>query len=163
MRRILLNILLAATVLGLLGGCGFKLRGQEQLPFNIIHLDAGGGSFMAPLLAESLRQQGKQLAATAKEADVSVRLAEEDKRKDILALSGGGKVREYRIEYRLTLSATDAAGLEILAPTPLRVTRDYSYDDTQALAKESEEALLHRDMERDMLRQILQRLAYVKR
>ncbi len=163
MRRILLNIVLAAMALGLLGGCGFKLRGQDHLPFNIVHLDAGGSSFMAPLLAEDLRGHGKQLAGRAKEAEVSVRLAGEEKRKDILALSGGGKVREYRIEYRLTLSATDAAGLEILAPTPLRVTRDYSYDDTQALAKESEEALLHRDMERDMLRQILQRLAYVKR
>lgn len=163
MRRTLLKILLAATVLALCSGCGFKLRGQERLPFNTVHLDTGGGSFMAPLLAEVLRKQGKRLVDKAQEAEVSVRLTDEGKRKEIIALSGGGKVREYRIEYQLTLAATDAAGLEILAPIPLRVTRDFSYDDTQALAKQSEEASLQRDMERDMLRQILQRLAYVKR
>jgi LPS-assembly lipoprotein len=38
-----------------------------------------------------------------------------------------------------------------------------SYDDTQVLAKESEEQLLFRDMQSDMVQQILRRLAAARK
>ena len=41
-------------------------------------------------------------------------------------------------------------------------TRDVSYNETQALAKEAEEALLMRNMQSDMVQQLLRRLAAVR-
>jgi LPS-assembly lipoprotein len=37
-----------------------------------------------------------------------------------------------------------------------------AFDETQVLAKESEEALLYRDMQADLVQQIMRRLAAVK-
>ena len=54
------------------------------------------------------------------------------------------------------------AGQELIAPTELLQTRDVSYNETQALAKEAEEALLMRNMQSDMVQQLLRRLAAVR-
>jgi len=149
---------------GLVGmtGCGFQLRGQSPLPFDSVHVAAAGGSVLQPLLAQSLRLNGKRVLPGTEGAQVVIRIDKETRSKEILSLSGGGKVREYRLGYRLILSATNGAGRPILPPTELQLTRDYSYDDAQALAKEGEEAQLQRDMEQDMLRQVLRRLAFAK-
>lgn len=145
-----------------LAGCGFQLRGQSPLPFDSVHVEAAGGSVLQPLLAQHLRFHGKRVLPSAEGAQVVIRLDRETRSKEILSLSGGGKVREYRLGYRLQLSATDSAGRQLLAPTELQLLRDYSYDDAQALAKEGEEAQLMRDMEQEMLRQVVRRLAFVK-
>lgn len=59
-------------------------------------------------------------------------------------------------------SSTTPAGQELIAPTELLQTRDVSYNETQALAKEAEEALLMRNMQSDMVQQLLRRLAAVR-
>ena len=51
---------------------------------------------------------------------------------------------------------------ETIPVTEITLTRDFSYSDTEALSKESEEALLFRDMQADLLQQLLRRLAAVK-
>ncbi len=145
-----------------LAGCGFQLRGQSPLPFDSAHVEAADSSVLRPLLEQNLRLNGKRVLPSAQGAQVVIRLDRETRSKEILSLSGGGKVREYRLGYRLILAASDAAGRPILAPTELRLTRDFSYDDAQALAKEAEEAQLQRDMEQDMLRQVLRRLTFAR-
>ena len=42
------------------------------------------------------------------------------------------------------------------------LTRDMSYNDEQVLAKEAEEVLLYREMQGDMVQQILRRLVAAK-
>lgn len=162
MRRKLLKSLLALGAATLAAGCGFQLRGQAQLPFTTAYVEAGGGSNLAKSLRATLSSQGK-LADKAEDAPVRIRLGNEQRSKNILALSGSGKVKEYRLEYRVTLSAYDAAGKELIVPSEIQLIRDFSYDDQQLLAKETEEAALNRGMEQDALRQILKRLSYLQR
>lgn len=152
-------VLLAGLILA---GCGFHLRGQSPLPFASAYVEASAGSSLAPLLTQSLRLSGKQVVDTPQAAEVTIRLERELEGKDILSLSGGGKVREFRLSHRLTLSAYARSGRQLLAPTELTLTRDMSYDDAQALAKEAEEAQLRHDLRQEMLRQVLRRLAHAK-
>jgi LPS-assembly lipoprotein len=153
-------LILMALTLGLTA-CGFQLRGNAQLPFAAAYVEAPN-SALARALRQSLNAQGK-LADQAAGAPVIIRLEGEKREKNILSLSGSGKVREYRIESRITLSARDAAGKELIAPGEILLTRDMAYDDQQTLAKELEETELYRAMDRDALNQILRRLAYVQR
>lgn len=162
MRRKLLKSLLGLGVAALVAGCGFQLRGQAQLPFSAAYVEGGEGSNLTKSLRATLSSQGK-LADKAAGAPVRVRLANEQRSKNILALSGSGKVKEFRLEYRVTLTAFDTAGKELIAPAEIQLIRDFSYDDQQLLAKEAEEAALNRGMEQDALRQILKRLSYVQR
>ncbi len=162
MRREVYTACIALLAGLILAGCGFHLRGQSPLPFASAYIEAPPGSHLASLLIQSLRLDGKQVLDSPQTAEVTIRLERESKAKEILSLSGGGKVREYRLSYRLTLSAYDRSGRPLLAPTELTLTRDFSYDDAQVLAKEAEEAQLLRDMEQEMLRQTLRRLAHAK-
>ncbi len=51
----------------------------------------------------------------------------------------------------------DSKNLELLSPTQITLKRDISYNEQFVLAKESEEALLYRDMQSDLVQQILRR------
>ena len=153
---------LLLVCLALLAGCGFQLRGHPPLPFASAFVDAPRGSRLAAPLKQALTTQGKVLRERAKDAELHIILSEEGLGKEILALSGGGKVREYRLSYRVTLSAQKPDGGSALLPVRLLATRDFSYSDTDVLAKEGEETQLRLDMEREVLQQVLRRLAFAQ-
>jgi LPS-assembly lipoprotein len=160
-RRNAIKTLLGLTVLASLGGCGFQLRGQALLPFTAAYVVASDTSSVANALRRSLSSQQK-LAQSLDVAPVRITLDKESYSKNILALSGGGKVREYRLEYHVQLTVTNVAGVILVEPTEIHLSNDFSYTDAQVLAKEAEEASLNRSMEQDALRQILRRLSYLK-
>ncbi len=161
-RRMLVNILIGLVMTAGLAGCGFQLRGQAQLPFEAAFVEAKSESPLAISLRQSLSFQNK-LAARKEDAPVRIVLAEESRTKSILSLSGGGKVKEYRLVYRVIMSVVDAAGNELIAPAEILLNRDFSFSDAEILAKEAEENSLNRAMEQDALRQALRRLSYIKR
>ncbi len=159
--KTLLGLAAIASFSTVFSGCGFQLRGQEALPFSAAFVVAPDTSNVANALRRSLSSQSK-LAQTLAGAPIRISLGKESYSKEILALSGGGKVREYRLVYRVILSVVDAAGQTVVEPTEIHLSNDYSYSDAQVLAKEAEEASLNRAMEQDALRQILRRLSYLK-
>jgi LPS-assembly lipoprotein len=163
-RRFLKNLLGMAAFAGLTGslaGCGFQLRGQAALPFNSAWVVAPDTSNVANALRRSLSSQLK-LAPNPTSAQLRITLDRENYGKRILALSGGGKVREFRLEYQVYFSVTDSTGKVLVEPTEIHLSSDFSFTDAQVLAKEAEEASLKRAMEQDALRQILRRLAYLQ-
>lgn len=161
MRRGAIQTLLGLLLVVSISGCGFQLRGQSLLPFTAAYVEAPEASNVGTALRRSLSGQ-KKLAQSLEAAPVRIKLDKESYSKNILALSGGGKVREYRLEYRVRLSVFNVTGIELIEPTEIHLSNDYSYTDAQALAKEAEEASLNRSMEQDALRQILRRLSYLK-
>lgn len=161
MRGTLTRLLIVAG-LGLLAGCGFQLRGQATLPFQAAYIDAKPGSVLAGILAKQLGMRDKLAAARGK-ADVVITLSDEIRTKSILTLSGAGKVQEYRLIHKVTVSASDPAGNEVLAPTTSQQTRDYTYNPNQVLASDALEASLNNDMDQDIVQQIMRRLAFIHR
>lgn len=150
---------LLASPLMALAGCGFRLRGVNAMPFTSAWIEAEEGSLLGKLLREQLHEQGK-LHAGSKGAPMIIRLSQERFEKQILSLSGGGRVREYRLNYVVRMDVRDAYGKVLLDAIPLFAQRDFTYDDSQALAKEIEEANLRRDMTLELARQALTRIAY---
>ena len=57
----------------------------------------------------------------------------------------------------------DAKGQNWIPTSEIALTRDISFNDAQIIAKENEEALLYRDMQTDMVQQIVRRLARAQR
>jgi LPS-assembly lipoprotein len=155
--------LLAVTALLLLAACGFQLRGVANLPFESLYVDGGDN----PALAAEIRRailSGTQTKLTDKAEDapavLQVQGAAREKR--ILALSGAGRVREYELIYRVGFRLLDKEGRDLIATQPIEMRRAMLYDDALVLAKEQEEALLYRDMQNDVLSQLMRRLAKAK-
>jgi LPS-assembly lipoprotein len=53
----------------------------------------------------------------------------------------------------------DGKGADYVPPATILLTRDITFNDSDVLAKETEEQLLFRDMQSDMVQQIMRRLA----
>jgi LPS-assembly lipoprotein len=161
MRRTVLKTL---AILGLaaLSGCGFQLRGQEPLPFDGAYIDAAPGSALAATLSKQLALRSK-LAPSRDKADVIIKLSDENQRKSILTLSSSGKAQEYRLVYKVTVAASDASGVEALPPAILQQVRDFSYNDQAVLAAGTQEGELRQQMNQNLVQQILNRLAFVRK
>ena len=156
--RALITVLMALLV----AACGFQLRGAQPLPFSSLYVPAETWETGA-LLKRNIRALGStQLVETPQEAQAVFTLIGEAREKNILSLSGTGRVREYQLRYRLAFRVHDLKGREFISPTEIVLVRDISFSDERVLAKEQEEALLYRDMQNDMVQQLMRRLAATK-
>ena len=155
--------LLLAFVLSLLTGCGFQLRGAYSLPYESLYLSMPEYSDLGAGLKRAIRAAGStRLAATADEAQARFVPGADLREKVILSLSGTGRVRELRLRWRYSYRIVDDKARDLVPVTEIELTRDLTYDDSNVLAKEQEEVLLWRDMQGDMVQQIMRRLAAVK-
>jgi LPS-assembly lipoprotein len=158
------SLFTVAAMAMLIAGCGFHLRGQATLPFESLYVLSGPGSQFATQLRRAVRA-GSQARVTddPKEAQVTLQVLNELREKNILSLSGGGRVREFQLRYRVSYRLYDTkTTTEFVPPTEIVLQRDFSFNDQEALSKESEEALLYRDMQTDAVQQLVRRLQATK-
>jgi len=157
-----LRIFLLLTAL-LLAGCGFHLRGQVVMPFDTMYLEATNpGTLFVLDLRRSLEINKIELVDAKEDADVVLDIVFEIADKQVLSLGADGRVNEFRLNYRVSLRAYDLKQQDWLPAEEFTQRRDYSYDDTQILAKEAEEALLQKSMRTEMVQQIIRRLGNAK-
>lgn len=157
------KFLRVAALCVLVAGCGFQLRGEVVIPFKNLSVTAPPGSPIAADLSKKIQLNNTPIVADITKADGRVAIIEESRDKIILSLSGAGRVREYQLKLRVIYTLTDATGAVIIPRTEMNLTRIMSFDDAFVLAKQQEEVLLYRDMENDVVQQILRRLAQVER
>jgi LPS-assembly lipoprotein len=147
----------------LLTACGFHLRGHAGMPFDTLYLNATNpDTQLIADLRRNLTANNVKLANSAEKADVTLSIESEVLDKQILSLSGGGRVNEFQLYYRVSLRAYDNKQQDWIPAEVMEIRRDYSYDDTQILAKEQEENMLIQSMRNDMVQQIIRRLSRSK-
>jgi LPS-assembly lipoprotein len=162
--RILFNkTVVALAIAASVSACGFQLRGSNgsyTMPFHSIYLGFPENSALGVELKRNLRASDQVVIADkATEAEAQLVVLGETRNKSILSLNSLGRVREYLLTYTLTFTVRDAKGVELVPATQISLRRNMAFDETQVLAKESEEALLYRDMQSDIVQQIIRRLA----
>ncbi len=146
-----------------LSSCGFHLRGAQTLPFDTIYLGFPPNSPLGSELARNIRAgTNTRVVDSAKDAQAILDVLGEGRERDVLSVNAQGRAREFTLRQRLTFKLRDPKGNEFLPATQVTVQRDVAFDDAQALAFEAETALLYRDMQTDLVQQILRRLAAVK-
>ena len=158
-------LLLTAT----LSACGFHLRGDGghyTLPFPTMYIGLPESSPLAIDLKRNIRVNGSTtVVSSAKDADGVVEVLsnpEATKTKTILSLNSNGRVRQYLLQYTIVFRVLDRQGAELLGPTTISLSRPIDFNETQLLAKEQEEALLYKDMQTDLVQQMMRRMAAVK-
>ncbi|MYM82522.1 hypothetical protein GTP44_11225 [Duganella sp. FT50W] len=158
---------LAATLT--LSGCGFHLRGDGghyTLPFPTMYVGLPESSPLAIDLKRNIRANGgTTVVGSARDADGVIEVLsnpEKTKTKTILALDNNGRVRQYLLSYSIVFRVLDKQGKELLGPTNIALSRPIDFSDSQLLAKEQEEALLYKDMQTDLVQQMMRRIAAIK-
>jgi LPS-assembly lipoprotein len=151
-----LTLLLALLTVA---GCGFQLRGAADLPYETLYISAATTSTFATQLRRAVTSGSHtKVVDNPGEAQATLFVLSELREKTILSLSGGGRVREFQLIYRVQYRVADKDNKELRMPTQIRLHRDFSFNDQDTLSKESEEALLYRDMQTDAVNQLLRQL-----
>ncbi len=154
---------LLVIALALLAGCGFQLRGTANLPFDTIVVPGAGGGIALDLKRNIQSGTNSKVVDNVKDAQAVLQFTEEVRAKEILSLTATGRVREFRLVYRVGFRVHDGKGGEFLPANSIQLTRDVTFNDAEILAKEAEEALLYRDMQFDMVQQVMRRLEAAQR
>ena len=166
MKTIVVRMFVALLAAATLAGCGFKLRGsgdQYNMPFQSIYLAFPETSPLGTELKRNLRAgDNVRIEDDVSKAQALFDVLSESRGKAILSLNSLGRVREYSLSYTLVFRVRDANNKELLGPTEITLRRNIAFDESQVLAKESEEQLLYRDMQADLVQQIMRRLAAIK-
>ncbi len=163
-RRFLLTLMAAGTALAT-AGCGFELRKAPNFPFKTIYSPYSEGSALGIELRRSLESGGNVRVITdarfLDQADVILDVVSEVREKVVLSRNAAGLVREFQLRLRFTFRLRTPKGKELIPNAEILQQRDISFNESAALAKESEEALLFREMQSDVVQQIMRRLAAV--
>jgi LPS-assembly lipoprotein len=157
-RRLWLVLLMSSSLIA----CGFHLRGAADVPFNSIFIQ-GNTIVISKALKKNLTLNNVQVLDSADTAELLLEIVGEESEKRILSLAGTGKVNEFELYYRIhyrTKLAGDALWSQVQT---VEARRDYSYDDSQLLAKQGEEKRLNEDMQSTVLNSLVRRLSALKK
>jgi len=152
------GILYALAVSLVLAGCGFHLRGDVTYAFASVYINFPATAPITRELRRALEGGGTTVADTAAAAPVALDISGVADDKQVLSLTGGGRVREFQLTKRVTFALRDAAGRDWLPSAEIVILRSFSFNESEVLAREAEEARLLREMQTDAVQQILRRL-----
>ena len=141
-------------------GCGFHLQGAGTLPAAMartyIDTRRPHSEFLVSL-TDVLRQRGSEVLAAPATGAAVLDITSDDTGQRVLSVSARNIPREYEVYYAVTFSLR--VGEQSLAQNEtLAVTRAYTYDETQVLAKAAEEQVLRRALAEDLARRVMQRI-----
>jgi LPS-assembly lipoprotein len=162
MRRRPLLAAVAVAALAL-GGCGFQLRGTQTLHIDTLFLVLPANSQLGAEITRVVRASTNAIVVTdRKKAQAIFELLGESREREVLSINAQGRAREYQLRLSSSFRVIDPNGIELIAPTTLTARRDISFNESELLAKESEEGMLYRDMQSDLVRQMVKRLQGIR-
>jgi LPS-assembly lipoprotein len=157
MRISALFVLLALT------GCGFHLQGRTPLPapLKVTFVQAKDRqSDFVQGLRKALITSGAKIAPDSERATSTVHVVKDEVKRNVLSVSARNTPREYEVTYTVRFSV-ESGGKDLLPEQEVSLSRDYSFDETELLAKENEEALLREALAHDLVGIVMRRLASI--
>ena len=158
--------LIAAVSAAGLSACGFALRKAPNYAFQTIYSGVGEASTLGTELNRNLEAGGKvRVIRDPRQIDQAEAILDvllDQREKTVVGVNASGQVREFQLRTRFRFQLRTLKGKILIAPVEILLQRDISFNESAVLAKETEEQLLYRDMQSDIVQQVLRRLAAVK-
>jgi len=149
-------------VVGLLAGCGFKLRGTVEIPpeLNPMYIQGGGESLRDAIL-QRLQFSEVRLASRPEDARIVIRILGESRGSRVASVDRNGKVIASELHYRVTFDAVRPDGKKGVSSQSFDLVRIYNNPDVEVLGKQLERDLIFEDLVQDAADRILGRLRAV--
>ena len=96
------------------------------------------------------------------QVDAVLDILTDQREKSVVGSTAAGQVREFQLRLRFRFKLSTPRGKELIPESEILLQRDISYSESIALSKQEEEAELYRDMQTDVVQQVLRRLAAVR-
>ena len=152
---------LAVAAAASLAACGFHRRIPQSLNYERIALSGfADRSTMADEIRRALPSTA-HIAPNVLESQVVIEAIEDTQKTTVEASTAFGQVRELELHVKLRYRVLDPKGIELLPLADIERFRDMTYDEKDALAKDTEMKALYRDMQSDMAYQLVRVLSAV--
>ena len=165
-RRLSLHALALGPVLAGLSACGFQLRSSGNYPFRTLYANFSATSPLGVELRRNLLGTGRiEVLTDAQQmlkADAILDILSEERQQVVVGMNASGQVRELQLRLRVKFRLRTPQGQDLIESVELAQQRDLSFTETAALSKEIEQGMMYRDMQSDIVQQIMRRLAAVK-
>lgn len=163
-RRLLSGALLTTLLVTCVVGCGFQLRSSQNFAFQTVAVTPESGGAVATELTRYFGDAVRPVAPRkgGEAPEVIVDILQEQREKIVVGVNATGQVREFQLRLKVRFRMRTPQGRELIPDTEITQQRDISFNESVVLAKEAEEGLLYRDMQSDIVQQLLRRLAAVK-
>jgi LPS-assembly lipoprotein len=156
------TLLLGALVIAAVAGCGFKLRGPTQFPFKKLYTSFAESSPVGADFKRMMRAQDSvEFVAKPEQGEVRLMILQDVREREIVGYSATGRPREYQLRQKLRYQLLDNKADLIGSDAEIVIRRDISTSDALINAKQQEEEQLYRDMQEDLVQQLLRRLSVV--
>ncbi len=165
-------------VAALVSACGFNIRGSgrqsgDQIVGDVFLVESGSISVSVEL-RNALTAQQVRFVPRADQADTIIILDNENLSRRVASVSASGRVSEYELLHAIdlrVLRSDDGFDIDEVEPAKLAeilmedsqaqtvsVIRDYTYNETDVLAKDDEEQILREEMQQELLRHLVLRI-----
>lgn len=144
-----------------LSACGFQLRGSYSLPWETLAISGLPENSELYFQIKRGIETGSltKVVSDAKQAQATLVVLRNDQHKSILSLSAKGLVREFQLTRSFLYRVQDAQGKELQPSSQIILQREMTFDDERVFAKEAEEVIIWREMQTDLVSQLMRRLA----
>lgn len=158
-------LVLAALAL-MLVACGFQLRGEAHLPAALKRVHVAASDPFSPLARDveaALKRSGATVEDAAGEGIAEITLAAVSLAPVVRSVGANATVNEFSMVYHVELSIQGSDGKPLLSPQVIEHSRDYTFDQTQAIGNNAEQDEVKKGMERDMVDAIMRKIDAVAR
>ena len=160
-RRTIACLMLSA----LLVSCGFHPRGSvtRLTDLGSIYVDVSRDLSIAEAVREALTDAAFVLARNRDDADILLRLTDEEQVERVVSVNSTGRVSEYELSHavKMLIAGSEDGNAPAYAQNQnfnrVEVIREYTYDETNVLGKQNEARILRAEMKEELVRQIVLR------
>ncbi|MBX3692888.1 LPS assembly lipoprotein LptE [Dokdonella sp.] len=158
-RRVSFVLVALATLA--LNACGFHLRQEARLPSGMQRVQILGAEPVSTLgrdLAKALARAGAVVVDAAGEGTAQLRIGVDRTSTDVLSVGSNARANEYTLRYHVEFDVLAADGDPLVPRQVIELTREFTFDATQALGVAAEQDLLTRELQREMVQAIMRRI-----
>lgn len=155
------SFILGLSALGLTG-CGWHLRGKQNVPFKTIYIALGENSAVRATIRRNLEAQTEvKVVNDRKEAEAIFELLGQSRGSNVLAYNTDGRARIYSLRLTNTFRVVLQNGVELLPTTTVSATRELIRDESDENGRANQERLLYEEMEQSCIHQMVSRMTHI--
>lgn len=145
----------------MLAACGFQLRGEANLPAALRRVHVQIADQFSPLkrdLEAALARAGAQVADKSGDGVAEITLTQVSLAPVVRSVGATAFVNEFSMIYHVELAIADGDGKNLLPLQVIEHSREFTFDQSQAIGTNVEQDEIKKEMERDMVQTVMRKV-----
>ena len=157
-------LILAATFA--LVACGFHMRGEARLPAGMQRVHLTVSDPFSPLhrdLEAALVRSGAKVENVPGDGIAEISLTAVSLAPIVRSVGSNAFVNEFSMVYHVELQISGPDGKTLMPKQVIEHSREFTFDQTQAIGTSAEQDEIKKEMERDMVQSVLRKIEAAER